>query len=153
MHCTIIDRSKVESQKRKSNPLVIATIYDWAECIWLLHEYGFEITLHEDDKNRIDLMTETDDISGTSFQYCWNFNFGTRHLENIEDFSKIATGRKIRKFPKKNLGIFDPVERYLRFRAFSSPNYISAAYRKFRTEKCEKCPGCLLYTSQSPRDS
>ena len=147
-----LDRDRKENKDYNNlNPLLIAIQENYQLCANILYKHGFEVKIHEEDQRSIDKMIETDDSFGGSIvQYQFNKLCKQFSSNGPSDVEKVIHKRKsrLKKFSKHHRGKLDPVERLLRFQAFSSPLYISLEFQMLgeksglsqtgRHDNCEK---------------
>merc|ERR1719430_298590 len=95
------------------NPILESSLEGYNQCTELLYQAGFRIHLLEEDEVRIEQILSLAQPMASEIQF------------NIADGDS-----------KRHIGLFsnkmvmekeDPLERYIRFKAYSSPHYLSVA--------------------------
>ena len=92
-------------------------------CINILCKYGYELQLYEEDKNILEKMLKDQDSARND--YYKKFLLGDRHVDH---FYRLIKKRK------REDTVTDPVERFIRFKAYAAPHYIASHF----VEKCKQ---------------
>eukprot|EP00092_Neocalanus_flemingeri_P004977 GFUD01005353.1.p1 GENE.GFUD01005353.1~~GFUD01005353.1.p1 ORF type:complete len:895 (-),score=157.64 GFUD01005353.1:705-3389(-) len=115
-----------EESKRKNCPILIASLEDYTQCIKHLYRFGYKIKLPDEDKERIETVLTMNDALANDMHFYYSLCKGKKNMEEVSN----CVGPfhvDVRKVKKISLE-FDPVERFLRFKAFANPHYISVDF-------------------------
>ena len=99
-----------EKTKNLNCPILVSSLENFRQCCRLLYKFGYRITLPDDDATRIEAVLTTE-VS----------------IKNICDSFMSLTIPNKRKISRETIN-FDPVERFMRFKAWANPEYISIEF-------------------------
>ena len=115
------------SLERHKNPLLVACTQGYSQCVRILYKYGYDINVYKEDSKYIEQLMQMDHASASASTYylyekMW---FGEKSYQNLKSIArkKVVSNDE-----------YDAVERYIRFRAYASPTYISVAFSESRQE-------------------
>lgn len=111
-------------------PLEYACLRNHNRCINILCKYEYEIELHEEDKNIIEKVLKEPDSARNDYHFYRKFLVGDRH---VDQFYQGACFLKLIRSRKRKEVDADPVERFIKFKAFANPHYIASHF----VEKCK----------------
>ena len=120
---------------REHCPLEYACLRNHKRCINVLCKHDYRVELYEEDNNIIEAVLKEPDSARNDYHFYRKFLVGDRHVAQfyqlksfLSFFFKLITSRQRK---KDNT---DPVERFIRFKAFANPHYIASHF----VEKCKK---------------
>eukprot|EP00092_Neocalanus_flemingeri_P100835 GFUD01128833.1.p1 GENE.GFUD01128833.1~~GFUD01128833.1.p1 ORF type:complete len:954 (-),score=174.91 GFUD01128833.1:65-2926(-) len=111
----------------RMNPMIIACVQDFCRCVKLLYRNGFLVDLCKEDLKQIEYLITMDHVVANDWHLYYSLYLGSKHI-NIEAELGTKTMKRQTSFKKKLHQYVDPVDRYLKFLAFSSPIYISVTF-------------------------
>lgn len=104
---------------------------NYSRCITLLCRFGYRIRLPAEDKEIIEKMLMDNDVVSNDCHFYMKFWLGERHVDQFYRLSCI----NLIKTNKRKSSDTDPVERFLKIKAFSNPHYIATEFiEKFSKE-------------------
>ena len=109
-------------------PLLLATLSNFTICVKMLYSFGYRVTIPHEDEVRLQEMLKMKQTLSNDFHWYFALLMGSGKDEHYQARKRVKNPRE-----------FDTVERFLRFRAFVSPTYVSVAFTEAAaTEKLSK---------------
>ena len=105
--------------KNKNCPILVASLENYIQCIKHLYKFGYRIGLPIEDKERIEQVLKMKDALANDIHFFFALTSGNENMETDK--------YRNRKVGKASL-LYDPVVRFLRFKASANPNYISVEF-------------------------
>ena len=122
------------SLDRHRNPMLVACTQGYPECVSILYKAGYRFNMYEEDEKFIQRLTSLDHAKAiSSIHYLYErMYFGEKSCSTISQLPK----KKLVSMDSSTE--FDPVERFIRFRAYASPTYISTTFQESDFEELDK---------------
>ena len=110
--------------------MVIACVQDFYRCVKVLYRHGLRVELCKEDQEQIEFLITMNHVVANDFHLYYSLFCGTKHVNIEQEFGGKTTRRRRHPSFKKvpHATYLDPVNRFLKFRAFASPIYISLTY-------------------------
>ena len=105
-------------------PIMYACLRNYTRCITVLYKYEYRIHLPDEDKETIEKVLKINDFASNDYQFYMKLWVGDRHVDQFYRLSCIS----LIKSKKRKASDTDPVERFLRMKAFSNPHYIATEF-------------------------
>jgi len=130
----------INKQRKGANcPILVASLQNFTQCMKELYKFGYRIGLPDEDKKAIEKVLNMKHALTSDLHFY--FSLKSKNADEIEDLSEtfgcatsgkstFFTGpikEKVIKVSKDSL-VFDPVERFLRFKACADPGYLSVDF-------------------------
>ena len=127
-------RSSEEPSYDVHCPLLYACLKNYTKCISILHKHEYRVVLPSEDKKIVDDILTANDYARNDYHFYMKFWVGDRH---VDQFYRLDCAKLIKE-KKRPSSDTDPVERFLRIKAFSNPHYIATEF----VENCAdgNCP-------------
>ena len=107
-------------------PILYACLRNYTKCISVLYKYGYEVILHKDDKDIIDkILKGESDFAKNDYHFYMKIWVGDRH---VDQFYRLDCLDLIKSKGRKEDSDTDPVERFLRIKAYANPHYIETEF-------------------------
>jgi hypothetical protein len=124
------------SLERHRHPLLVACTQGFPACVRILYRAGYNFKMYEDDSRYIEELMEMDHAKASASNY---YLYSKMYLGEKNMKSLVKKRRPVSIKPEMDKDDdFDPVERFIRFRAYASPTYISVAFTETDIEKLNK---------------
>ena len=137
------------SLERHRDPLLVASTQGFYHCVQILYKSGYTFKMYEEDSQNIEQLTKMNHTmaSATKYYLYEKMYLGEKTYQNLKSFvrKRIVSNRIA--------DDFDPVERFIRFRAYASPTYLSVAFRESKFEELKikdpmrKAIACSTYAN------
>ena len=117
------------------------SLRNYTRCITLLYKFGYKIQLPAEDREIIEKVLKDNDVVSNDYHFYMKFWVGERH---VDQFYRLSCSKLIKRNKRKSSDT-DPVERFLKIKAFSNPHYIATEFIEYCSKEEEKTPGefCL----------
>jgi len=118
-------------EKRQSiNPMIIACVENFYRCVKVLFRYGFRIHIFKEDQEQIEELFHMNHVVANDFHLYYQLYFGSKHVNLQAEIETHKLRRQTSIKKHTNVIYLDPVDRFLKFKAYASPTYISLTYNE-----------------------
>ena len=109
-------------------PLVFSCLRNYVRCIDVFCEHGYLIELHDEDKEIIEKVLKEPDVATNHYRLYKRLFAGTRHVDQLYKLDTFFGFFNLIKSKERKNPDSQPVERFLRIKAFSNPHYIASKF-------------------------
>merc|ERR1740128_1152 len=100
--------------------MIIACVEDFFRCVKLLYRNGFHVHLCKEDLKQIEYLITMDHVVANDWHLYYSLYLGSKHINIEAEFGTKTTKRQTSFKKKLQTSMYlDPVDRYLKFRAFA----------------------------------
>ena len=108
--------------------MIIACVEDFYRCVKVLYRHELRVELCTEDQKQIGYLITMDHVVANDFHLYYSLYFGSKHVNMEAEFGAKTIKRQSSFKKHPTAPYLDPVDRFLRFRAFASPIYISLTF-------------------------
>jgi len=136
---SVIERLKSSNQSNKSeklhrlSPMVIACVEEFYRCVKVLYRQGLRVELCNEDQKQVDFLITMNHVVANDFHLYYSMYFGSQHVNFEAELGAQRLKRQTSYKKRTYAEYLDPVDRFLKFRAFASPIYISLTFDEIKT--------------------
>ena len=108
--------------------MIIACVEDFYRCVKVLYRHELRVELCTEDQKQIGYLITMDHVVANDFHLYYSLYLGSKHVSIEAEFGAKTMKRQTSFKKHQTTPYLDPVDRFLKFRAFASPIYISLTF-------------------------